>query len=194
MTRNTASYIIRDHKIEPGAFVHIAAPGDFVTALRASADFKLSFDDGPKNDFEHGLTVAPTVPFRKVTVHNQKALSITVRLGIGRGDFVDSRFIPVAPIATEPLAPDTFETPGPVTIAAGATHTIAGDTSRTDIAVQNLSLTDELWLQDTSTTGAAGWPLRPQAGVVLSTAAGLQVHNPGAAAIQLAVFEIKRGA
>jgi len=195
MTTNTASYVIRSFVIEAGGFVQVSTPGDFVTCLSASDMFKLSFDSGPKNDFETGLSVRPYVAFRNITVHNPKTASITVRLGIGRGEFVDSRFIPAQALQVEVNSPDIFQTGATVSIAPGATQVIApADTARVEIAARNLSTSDRLWLQDGAQAGAQGWPLDAKEGVLLTTTDALSVHNPNATAIDVATFQIRRGA
>lgn len=195
MTTNTASYTIRALTIGAGEFVKIPSPGDFVTCLSASGMFKLSFDDGPKNDFETGLTVRPYVAFSRLTIHNTADAAITVRLGIGRGDFVDSRFIPSEALAVEKKSPDILGTGAPVLIAGGATAQIAGaDTSRVELAVRNLSTSDRLWLQTAAEAGAQGWPLDAKEGVLLTATSAVFVHNPNAGPIAVAFFETKRSA
>lgn len=195
MTTNTASYIIRPLVVPAGEFVKIHTPGDFVTCLSASAPFKLSFDSGPKNDFETGLTVRPYVTFREVTVHNLTGADVAIRLGIGRGDFVDSRFIPAEALQVEEQSSDTFTTGAPVAIGAGATEDIvSSDSARVEVALRNLSTADRIWVQTDAENGAQGWPLDAKEGVILTTSAGVRVHNPSGNAIDVAFFETKRSA
>ncbi|HEV8035821.1 hypothetical protein [Yoonia sp.] len=195
MSTNTASYVIRRIEIPAGQFVQVHAPGDFVSCLSASAAFKLSFDSGPQNDFENGLTVRPKVAFRMLTVHNPSGAAVSVRIGIGRGDFADNRFIPAEAIGVKPVAPDTLTTGAPVSIGAGATVALAGsDTTRVEIAIRNLSTADRIWVQTPSETGAQGWPLDAKEGVILTTTDAVSIHNPNGGAISVAVFETKRSA
>lgn len=195
MSTNTASYIIRSLTIPAGEFVQIPTPGDFVTCLTASAAFKLSFDSGPQNDFENGLTVRPRVAFRGVALHNPSGADIAVRLGIGRGDFADNRFIPAEAIGVKPKSPDTLQTGAPVSVGAGATVALDGaDTARVEIAIRNLSTSERIWVQGPDETGAEGWPLDAKEGVILTTTAAVSIYNPNAAAIDVATFQTKRSA
>lgn len=178
--------------VPAGGRIEVARAGEFLVCLEASSPFEIAFDHGSETGFEAGLAFKVPDGFQRVRIYNPNAGDIVVRLGFGRGDLRDARLVVQGSVKTAPQSPAVFETPGPVTVAAGAAVQLAGaNLERRELAVKNLSGSETIWLKDQGAAGAAGWPLAPYEGAILTTTAAVYAYNPAAGSVEIAIFETK---
>ncbi|KEP71765.1 hypothetical protein DL1_00405 [Thioclava dalianensis] len=195
MTDKRISYAVRDFTVPPGATISAVRDAGFVSCLDASDKFKISFDDGTQNDFEAGLTYRPAAGFTRLAIHNPNENTLTVRLGLGKGNIADARVTISAgnTLATRERNTDLLTTPAPVSAANGATTLLAGaDDLRREIMV--VSPTDAggavFVAGSADAVSGQGVPILPGQAITLSTGAAVYLRNDTGAAVNIAVAEM----
>lgn len=177
-----------------GAFGSIEhhANAEFFTCLKATSEFKVSFDDAPATEFIKGLSYDAQVPFNKFRIENPNDAVMSVTLGIGRGGIKDARLVLSGAVETNELAASTFESPAPVLVAANSA-TLIGPANglRKEILLKNMSATERLWIKSTGTTGEGGVPIDGREGIVLTTTAEIYAYNGNGVPVSVAVAEME---
>lgn len=110
MTKPT--YKTYTYMVEPGQTEVVHRAASFLICLDASGPFKIMFDDGAESDFEHGLTFRGE--FERVHMINTSTETLVVKIGMGRGDIRDSRFVLPGQVETRATPPNGFRTGDPV--------------------------------------------------------------------------------
>jgi hypothetical protein len=189
----SASYTTQTVTIQPGDFVQITRPGDFVTCLAAAQGFKIAFDSGAESDFSEGLTFKVAGSFGTVRLRNSGAAVVTVKLAIGFGQVTDNRLVPTLPLASRAVSPDVFQSGAPVAVpAGGAAQIVPGDASRVEMALSHpATATAPLWIGGAGVAVGSGFPLAPGMGTVLTTSGA--VYAACAEAVEIPFFETRRG-
>lgn len=181
------TYATRTYTVPAGGSLQIARMSDFLTALEASAPFKVSFDNQPRTDFEAGLTYNTENGFQLVEIINEDVTALTVKLGFGRGDIKDSRLtLGAATINTRESVPDKIEVEK-VTIVGGSLLTIPSDAKRYEILIRRVDTGGaNLVLQQTG--GAGGGTFEIENGDTLSfkSSAGFELKSSaGPSSVQI---------
>ncbi len=184
------TYATRDYKIQAGGSIQIARMSDFLTALEASAPFKVSFDNQPRTDFEAGLTYNTENGFQLVEIINEHETELTVKLGFGRGDIKDSRLtLGAATINTRESVPNKIEF-GRKTFYSNETLVIQPDANRYEILIRRVDSGDAILslaaFDDPYELGYGQFYLKNDETITFKSSSGFKLRSfYGEASIQL---------
>ena len=180
--------------VEPGATDVINRAASFLSCLEASHRFQIMFDDGTACDFEQGLTFRQGSDFKQVQITNPSATdTLTVKLGLGRGDIRDSRLSLTGQVDSRQKSPDVLGTGAPVTATdANTTELAAANPLRREILVVNTSPGATVYIGGDAGAGQGqGLPILPSQSLTLETAAAVYARNDSGGDVAVAVAELE---
>lgn len=188
------SYASRTYEIPAGGSLEIYRDATFIACLDAQASFKISFDGGPKTEFEAGLTYRPSSGLKLVELVNEGGSANSVTLAFGKGDISDSRLTLGNAITTKEEAPATFTTGAPIACPDGAATALAGvNSNRAEIVLANDGGGKIYVAGSAGAAAGEGLPVEAGATLFLTTTAALWARNDSGAAVLVAVSELERG-
>lgn len=193
---NTApQYATRYFLIPAGATVELVRTATFVTVLAASGPFKASFDSSPAFDLEQGLTIRTPDGFHRIEMTNKGASTISVKLGVGKGDVNDARLTLSGQVTTAESMPDTLTTGAPISAINGAVTPLASANPlrRELMAVVDAGAAGPVFIGGAAgATAGQGIPVQPGQALTLSTTAAVHVRNDTGAAVNVYIAQIER--
>ncbi|AVW90982.1 hypothetical protein [Celeribacter baekdonensis] len=172
------TYATRTYTVPAGGSLQIARMSDFLTALEASAPFKVSFDNQPRTDFEAGLTYNTENGFQLVEIINEDVTALTVKLGFGRGDIKDSRLtLGAATINTRESVPNNIDFQK-TTIVGGSIVNIPYDANRYEILIRRVDTgAANLVIQKDGGTGGRSFSIENGDILSFKTSAGFEMKS-----------------
>ncbi|MCG7622730.1 MULTISPECIES: hypothetical protein [unclassified Epibacterium] len=193
MNNKAPQYQANTWTVPAGGRLEVARQAEFLICLEATAPFKIAFDNGTETNFEQGLTFTVKNQFNRIRIYNPHAQDISVRLGFGRGDVTDARLVVSGSVEVETTAPSVIDTIDVFTVGAGASALVDGaDLRRQELAVRNLSDTDDVWLRGDAMTTAGGLLLKASEGALLTASAAVYAYNPNGAGVDLSALSIRK--
>lgn len=174
-TINVPANTLRPIPIE-AAHVYIKAVSSSSVQIQIDSSTPERIWPGLHFDMRHGES------FRSVKLNNPTGAAVSVTILFSSEQITDSSFI-LGDTINVNLTPDLFETPAAVT-ATTAGVTIAADTSRREIILQNHGTVD-VWAGDSNVNPATscGYKIAASKSIVLTTAAAIVLKSASGTAV-----------
>jgi hypothetical protein len=164
-----------------------------MAVLSASADLEIAINDYTFSPFRTGLTIeAPDGESIKIIrFKNNGGSTGTVELALSKGKIADNRFTTTS--AVEVRSGDSISTPASGTAVSLGTATIAANTARNAVLIQNHSTTEYLWVGDSNVGNDAaprGFAIAPKGILTLAISAALFLRRGGSSDVTYTYGEL----
>ena len=164
--------------ITAGQFAEMHIPAQYIAVLDSTAsgdDLKIGFIDQDQSltPIRAGIGFfIPDLKKSRIRLKNDGSNTITVKIAVSDTQISDNRVVFESAIPV--TGGSSHSTPVQVTVSTSPIQIIAANTSRTNILIQNNSVTDVIWLGDSNTTIPRG--IRLDAGSTLSSSSKGAFH------------------
>lgn len=176
-------------KIPAGQHVKVSAAGDFVHVKSTSGDIRIEIDGKDVDMSEGDKLVERGAGFKEFIAHNDSGADITAIFVVGYGDYSQGKLVGSVTL--------TKATGGSATADAtiGATSNsavLAANSARREAMITNMDAAAVLRCNIGAAAGAAlGQPIGPGQTVTLTTTGAVNIYNPTASSVVVALLEIE---
>lgn len=164
----------------------IACEAEFVRCIESDqAEFLIKLDDGQEVFFAQGCQVKVAYneqKFKKITIQNNNASSLEVRLIYGTGQFEDDRLQSSGNVSSEEVSPPTVDDDPNKAVPTGVQTTILNENpNRAVLYLTNLEpIGGHTVYVGRDPSGGRGIPLPPQTPLPIATTAKVRCwHDAG---------------
>lgn len=184
----------KDYLVTVGAGEEVAlnVAGEFYSVISTDqTSFEISVDGGATAFAKRGTKrrMPAGSEFKVVRVKNPNGSSLTARLEIGYGDFIDGEISVGGDVVVG--GGDTLTDYTDQTLSATATALVlAANADRTEAWISNLSGSVTLRWGTSAAAAARGIPVTPGQTMIVSSKAAIYLHNPDAGTVDVAKLEI----